>query len=129
MIVSDDRFAAALVLEADGRRETPVFDDLGCAAAYEAARPEATVLARYVREASGGGWLVAEDATYLLSEALHTPMAYGVGATATPEAAAELAERFPGEAMGFDRLWPRLKDGAGPGAFSTAASSDSDDPR
>jgi copper chaperone NosL len=78
MIISDDRFAAAIVTRAG---EVLRFDDVGCLVEHEAARrPSPAAAAYWVCDFTGGGWLDARAATYVRSTQAHSPMAYGLTA-------------------------------------------------
>ena len=79
MTVSDERFAAGLVLEMpDGQREGKAFDDIGCMSAFVQARHEGTVLARYVKDFNTRQWLAADKASYVRGDAILSPMGYGL---------------------------------------------------
>jgi copper chaperone NosL len=92
MIISDDRFAAALVTR-DG--ETMRFDDVGCLVEHEAGRPSSPAAAAcWVRDSTGGGWLDARAATYVRSPEGRSPMAYGLTAFPPNSPAAGPALRF-----------------------------------
>jgi copper chaperone NosL len=111
MIISDDRFAAGLVVRRDGVYETRAFDDIGCLLAYEENHPDETVAARYVREFRTRTWLDAETAAYLHSEHLHTPMAFGLAALAAEADARALAGEFPGDLIGYATVCERFARG------------------
>jgi copper chaperone NosL len=93
MIISDDRFAAALVTRGG---EAMKFDDVGCLVEYEAGRPTspAAAAAYWVRDYTGGGWLDARAATFVRSPQAHSPMAYGLTAIPPNSPAAGPALRF-----------------------------------
>ena len=76
MIISDERFAAALVTPAGDALK---FDDIGCLIQQEAgrARPE---VAYWVRGSQGQGWLNAREATFLHAPGVASPMGYGLAA-------------------------------------------------
>ena len=95
MAVSDGRVAAALIVEEkDGLRRELLFDDLGCLLAYARKHSEARTIARYVRDYGGERWLVLEQASFLRSESIPTPMRYGIVAFDSVERAeAERAAR------------------------------------
>ncbi len=108
MIISDERYAAALVID-EGDREFRgiVFDDIGCMFAHEQAQSALAVAARYVRDQATREWLLAEEAAYVRSPSIETPMASGVAAAATPQAAAELAAAQDEPGIVLD--WPALR--------------------
>ena len=104
MAISDRSFAAEIV-QLNGR--VAKFDDIGCMLRYalrENLRPSAAV-AFYVMDFQTQRWLPATEAVYLRSEQLHSPMASGLAAFATPEAADKLAQEFPGQIYQFQQLW------------------------
>jgi hypothetical protein len=103
MIISDDRFGAAIVFET---AEILKFDDIGCLIRHEAGnvRPGAVY---WVRSFAGQGWLDAREATYVHSAKVKSPMNYGLAALTAPEAARELAHDASARSARFHEL-PRL---------------------
>jgi len=92
MIVSDQRFAAAMIIEMpDGERRPAAFDDIGCMLDYEREHRDGTVLARFVKDVTTGQWLPAEKANFIRGKSIQSPMASGIAATATPQAAEKFA--------------------------------------
>jgi len=92
MIVSDQRFAAAIILEMpDGERRPVAFDDIGCMLDYQREHHDGTVLARFVKDFTTGEWVAAEKANFLRGKSIQSPMASGIAATATPQAAEKFA--------------------------------------
>lgn len=77
MIISDDRFAAALVTT---RGDTRKFDDIGCLVDHEAGQRPPPATTYWVRDFAGGDWLDARAATYVQSAKIHSPMGYGLRA-------------------------------------------------
>lgn len=108
MIVSDSRFAAAMLIEKDGRREMLLFDDIGCLIVGQW-QDESVILARWVTDASTGAWLDATSASYLFSPDIITPMAFGAAAYADRAAAEQAAAVSPDEVMDFAELVARLR--------------------
>jgi nitrous oxide reductase accessory protein NosL len=102
MIITDDRFAAAMVCEGPKGREARAFDDVGCLIHDETLNPDRVVEGRWVRDFRSDRWLVAGTAVYLQSEQLHSPMAFGLAACENRETAQRLAEEFPGELLDLD---------------------------
>lgn len=112
MIISDERYAAATVIEPDGGDyESRIFDDIGCLFQFEEDEPTVKVAARFVRDARTSQWLDAEDAAYLHSMTLKTPMAFHVAALAGPEPARGMQQEFPGEVLDFNGVRARFKAG------------------
>jgi nitrous oxide reductase accessory protein NosL len=112
MIVSDERYAAALVVAEERRYESRVYDDLGCLLEDAAGLEDERILARYVRAFDQDRWLEAAQARFLRSADLHSPMAYGVAACADDERAVALAAEYPGEVVSFAQLDERFMSGA-----------------
>lgn len=111
MIISDDRFAAGLVVAGvDGSLRTLAFDDIGCLLEYETGEA-GRIAARYVRDFGAGQWRHAEAAAYLHSTELHSPMAFGLAALDTEADARALAGRYPGEVLDFTGVRARFESG------------------
>jgi copper chaperone NosL len=91
MIISDDRFAAALVIKGG---ETLKFDDVGCLVEREADQGAPPGSAYWVRDFDGGGWLDARLASYVHSAEVHSPMGYGLTALAPKSLKAGPGLRF-----------------------------------
>lgn len=96
MIISDERFAAAVVT-ADG--DVRKFDDIGCLVEHESGRipPDA---ACWVRDSRSGEWLDARQAIFIHSPSIASPMGFGLAARPTDAAADESA----GWKLRFDEL-------------------------
>ncbi|MCB9841115.1 MAG: nitrous oxide reductase accessory protein NosL [Phycisphaeraceae bacterium] len=108
MAVSDGRYAAAVVVRHQGRDQTLLLDDIGELPAVTI--PPHDQVALFVRDESTQRWLVAEAAHYVRSEALRTPMGFGVAALATPEQAEARRAEIDGELLAFDALRPPALD-------------------
>jgi copper chaperone NosL len=111
MLINDDRFAAAL-LTADG--ETRKFDEIGCLLEYQAANT-APVRHYWVRCYRSSQWLDAQNALFVHSRQLHTPMGYGLAAVPTFAEARELADELHGRIVRFDELPKVIKSRTGDG--------------
>ena len=93
MVVSDARYAAATLVESG---HTHKFDDLAEMFLFQGKHPEDVVRAWFVHDYEAETWIRGETAFYVMSEAIHSPMGYGVVAFETRAAAdtfaAELAD-------------------------------------
>ncbi len=111
MIISADRFAAALVLEdGEGRYEPRAYDDIGCllgAAAAGAGR----VAARYVAFFTSRQWCAAGQATYVHSAKLRSPMAFGLAACDSADDARSVQEQYGGQVLDFAAVRQRFDAG------------------
>ena len=92
MIVSDQRYAAGLILEtAQGDFVPRVFDDIGCMIKYEQHQKDGKVLAHYVKDYQTSQWLTVEKAVLVHRQQIQSPMAYGLAAAGNREDAQKLA--------------------------------------
>ncbi|MCL4222114.1 MAG: nitrous oxide reductase accessory protein NosL [Phycisphaerales bacterium] len=106
MIISDERYATALVVEdARGRPEVLLFDDAGDQIIYERENQTGKVLARWVHDQQTREWLRAESAWYMRAKSLPTPMASGIAAFAQKADAERLAGAHNGVVLTFEELW------------------------
>ena len=95
MLVSEPIYAAAYQV---GGSEPRVFDDIGCL--LDAARREATPPDRvWFQNAAGGGWLNTEQAAFVASPRIKTPMSGGVLAYPDVTAAQQAATAHGGEVL------------------------------
>jgi copper chaperone NosL len=132
MIVSDDRYAAGVVVvRANGRLDGFVFDDLGCLLQWEQeanaeqtlgntdsgssppsdANTSTRIAARYVRDLDGSGWLDANTAAYVHSESLKTPMAFHVAALPDGQRAQTVARDHAGDVLNLQAVRDRFERG------------------
>lgn len=106
MIISDERFASATIVQDDRGGATPLlFDDVGDQIRYERAHPDLEILARWVHDYQTKEWVRADAAFYVRSDRLHTPMASGIAAFAREEDARALATELEAEVIGFEAVW------------------------
>jgi copper chaperone NosL len=83
------------------------FDDLQCLlSSLEAGVPARTdIAAIYLVGFSGGGWVKPEDAIFLRSPALHSPMSGDIAAFTDQHAAAEGLKKFQGKLCAWNDLY------------------------
>jgi copper chaperone NosL len=79
--------------------------------AYEGKQPGLVVLRRYVHDYDTEDWLPAEQATFVRSSAIRSPMGHGLAAFAAAERGAAFAKEVDGEVLTWDVLSPA--DGGG----------------
>ncbi|MCK9494656.1 MAG: nitrous oxide reductase accessory protein NosL [Dehalococcoidia bacterium] len=106
MLIDDVRFVAAWIDSGDEAH----FDDIGCmVGAIETAPPSAS--ARFfVTEYETGDWIAAEDAFYVRSDGIRSPMAYGLAASATRLGADQIAEEVTGRLHRWHDLPGELRE-------------------
>jgi copper chaperone NosL len=100
MIISDERFAAAIVTTTGDAFK---FDDIGCLIQHEAGHLRPNV-AYWVHEYKGHGWVNAHEATFIHSPSIVSPMGHGLAALVTEHAAKELATRPDDRTLRFSDL-------------------------
>jgi copper chaperone NosL len=100
MIISDERFAAALVTE---KGDALKFDDIGCLIQHESnqLRPDVSY---WVRDYKGEGWLNAREAMFIRSANVVSPMGHGLAALPAGRSAEELFTSRPARPMRFSEL-------------------------
>lgn len=96
MIISDPAFAAGSVLK-DGT--VLKFDDVGDMLKFHFEHPDRQVAEYFVHDYQADAWLIADDAVFVQTDSLVSPMGYGVAAFGTREA----AEAFAADRDG--RVW------------------------
>jgi copper chaperone NosL len=105
MLVSESRFAAQLVTD---RGRHYVFDSIECMAEFldEGTEvPEDRVRALWVTDfGSPGHWIAAEDAHFLRSEELRSPMGMNLSAHALADVARDHREDFGGEVLTWSQV-------------------------
>lgn len=108
MIISDERWATATIVEGDRGPEPLLFDDFNCQVNHETEHPELRVVARWSRSHTTREWVRTERAHFLASPEIHAPMGSGIAAFASPAEAEAAQSEFPGSLMGFEDAWARL---------------------
>lgn len=105
MLVSENRFASQLVTD---RGRSYIFDSIECMAEFldEAAElPEGRVRSLWVTDfGEPGSWIAAEEARFLRSESLRSPMGLNLSAHADMEAARGHLEDFGGEILSWAQV-------------------------
>lgn len=102
MLISDERFAAALVVnEADAVRKL-AFDDINCVFGYLADHPPSGKYKVYTHDFQNRTWLDAHAAIFVHSAKLETPMAAQLAAAPSRNAAQQLLERYPGDLLAYE---------------------------
>lgn len=105
MIISDERFAAATIIEDErGRATALLFDDFNCQINHEINHREAVILNRWAHNYTTTEWLPARDAVYVHSPDLRTPMASHIAAFAKQADAEALRTDLGGDILSFEAM-------------------------
>lgn len=108
MIISDERWATATVVEGPRGPEPRLFDDFSCQVNHEVEHPDLMIVARWSHSHATSEWVRTEEASFLMSPNLRTPMGSGVAAFASMSELETATAELTGEVMTFDVAWKRL---------------------
>ena len=98
MTITDLQYAGEII----ERKKVHKFDDIGCMLAYAQTHNLNTNNAGFwVMDFDSLNWVKAEEANYVLSSEIKTPMAYGIIAFKDPIKANNTADKTKGEVMQF----------------------------
>ncbi len=103
MPISDVRYAAELIDKAGAPRK---FDEIGCLVNYvNLKHPKRDFRASFVMDYDKKQWLKSEDAFFVRSEQIRTPMSGGIVAFGEKGRADTVASQFQGQVLKFDELF------------------------
>jgi copper chaperone NosL len=101
MVIDDPRFAAATLLE---NGEYLKFDDAGEMLAYFKKHPQTQVAAWFVHDYPSQSWMRGEEAFFVQSTSLQTPMGSRVATFASRAEAEAFAVERDGEVFSLDQI-------------------------
>lgn len=101
MAISEKVFAAQIVTH-DG--DALKFDDIGCLIEFLSKKPAKKMAASFVVDYTSKNWIKADQASFLISEKLKTPMGYGYAAFANTTEAQAARQQFPGAVKTLSEL-------------------------
>jgi copper chaperone NosL len=101
MVIDDPRFAAATLLVSG---EYLKFDDVGEMLSYHMNHPQDQVAAWFVHDYPTEKWIRGEQAFFVKSQGLQTPMGSGTAAFAHQVAAESFAAERNGEVFSLDKI-------------------------
>ncbi len=101
MAISEQRFAAEFI---DGEGVAHKFDDLGCMKAYLKAKSP-RMAACFVMDSETLRWVTGQQAFYMRSAELKTPMGGGMLAFATRARAEDAARRYQGAVLSYREVF------------------------
>ncbi len=108
MIISDVRWATATMVGGPRGPEPRLFDDFNCQVNYEVEHKDERVVARWSHDSASGGWIRTEQATFVLSPDLRSPMGSMMAAYAAGAENAAIVPASGGEVMSFEKAWAHL---------------------
>ena len=102
MMIDDFHYSAEIVT----KRKVHKFDDIGCMLAYAQSNDLSLDKAHFwVMGFDSATWIKGEEAYYLLSPGIHTPMGYGIIAFKDQIKAKETEDKTKGEVKKFKSLF------------------------
>jgi len=104
MIISDERYATATMVQGDRRIESYVFDDFNCQLIYESEHTDLVIVDRWCHDFESSAWMQTGEAWFVESEDLHTPMASGIVSFKELADAKELSESIGGSVSRYAGL-------------------------
>ena len=102
MPISDLRYVGEVI----GKAGAPLkFDDIGCLVGYVKSRqPKPDFRASYVMDYDTKQWVKTEEASFVRSEKIQTPMSSGMVAFRDKARAESVASQFQGQVLTFNDL-------------------------
>lgn len=102
MTISDSHYAAEII----EKRKIHKFDDIGCLLAYAQTHNLNSGNARFwVIDFDTVNWITGEEAYFVISPQIHTPMSHGIAAFKNPIKADEIADKTNGKVVRFESLF------------------------
>ncbi len=99
MIISDERFATTTVIQGDRGPEPMLFDDFSCQLNYENSHSDLNILTRWSHDHNSSQWLSTNDAFFVRSDQLQTPMASHIAAFGSSAEADAFAKSLNDESV------------------------------
>jgi hypothetical protein len=104
MILSDERFAAATIIEGPRGPTALLFDDYNCQLNHAAKHPDLIVLQRWAHDHATRAWIPTSIAHFVHSEQIRSPMASRLAAFADAANAEAMASELAGRVLTFEAI-------------------------
>jgi len=104
MIISDERFTTATIIEGDRGDEPLLFDDFNCQMIFESKHTELTIVDRWSHDHGSSEWIHMADAWFVKSDQIHTPMASNIASFLKQSDANAFSTSLEGEVVDFQSL-------------------------
>jgi copper chaperone NosL len=105
MILSDERFAGAIVIHDEtGERQSYLYDDIGGMASDVTARSTGSGNEFFVHDYLSREWIDAAQAFFVRTDALSTPMAWGIAAFRSRSDAQKMIDEIGGDLLTWDEV-------------------------
>ncbi|MFG0313251.1 MAG: nitrous oxide reductase accessory protein NosL [Phycisphaerales bacterium] len=101
MIVSDERFGTATIVEGDRGSQALIFDDYNCQRNFELKHPELEIMTRWSRDYETLEWFHTGDGWFVESVQIRSPMASNLAGFAALERAETYSDTVEGRVIRF----------------------------
>lgn len=108
MIISDERFATATLYPSSRGADAMLFDDFNCQRRYEASLTHPSPSKRWSHDHATLEWFETDNAYFVVSDQLRTPMGSGVAGFASKASATQFAQSVNGVVHAFTETWNML---------------------
>ncbi len=102
MIVSDERFGTATIVEGDRGSQVLIYDDYNCQKNFELKHPEIKVITRWSRDYETLAWFHTDGGWFAQSPQIRSPMASSIAGFESREHAEAFADSIEGEVITFE---------------------------
>lgn len=101
MIVSDERFGTATIVEGDRGSRALIFDDFNCQKNFELKHTELEIITRWSRDYETLEWFHTDEGWFVASIQIRTPMASNIAGFDSIERARAFAEPLGAEVIRY----------------------------
>lgn len=109
MIISDERWATATIVEGPRGPEPRLFDDFNCQVRYEHTNPDVSIITRWSHDHDSLEWITTDSAVFLSSESIMTPMGSGMAAFTSENLAVSPLHSESTKTLTFAEAWDALR--------------------
>lgn len=102
MIVSDERFGTATIVEGERGSQALIFDDFNCQKNFERKHPELQAITRWSRDYSTLAWFHTDTGWFVESDQIRSPMASRVAGFETSDSAEAFSGTVDGQVISFE---------------------------
>ncbi len=106
MSILAPNFAAAALIEREGRREHAVFDDVGCMLLWKKQATGVRILEEWSGTMEGNGWVRVNDGYFVVGSDVQTPMDFHIVCCASSSAADAVVRSRGGSRVPYASVQP-----------------------
>lgn len=105
MIISDERFATATVIDGTRGIQPILFDDFNCQINFEHKYPETEIVTRWSHDYPGLMWSATGTGWFVRAPTIRSPMASNMAFFRERKDAEAMAQSVSGQVLDFDSAW------------------------